>query len=267
MKDNPIIFGGVPTRKRRTAGKIADELSQVCDKVVVLSQGSEVYCNSEGISIIERDENIGMMQARNELFQMATEYEADYIIQSDDDLSFKAHVLFKMVEIMESEPALGALSSCPRVYANWEKDIISSKPFLVFQCPTQLWVIRMKALEETGFLHLDVLEDIELGLRMWKKGWVLGKIHLGLDYVHNPFIARINKDEDSGGQPVEYRRKMIPSSIKYMLDNHSDVVQSMGIPNSKTRTYHARYDWYTMCSLAKERWGTIGYQDSKGRFI
>jgi len=261
------ILGGVPTRLRSTGGAVADLLADVCDEVVVVSQGATVRCNKKNVSLLERPVDIGMKRARNTIFEYADHVGAEYIFQSDDDLKFKPSVLELMLDIMQEEPSLGSLSSCPRVYANWEKDIECTKNFLVFQCPTQLWVVRRQAIVETGMLDIDVLEDIELGLRMWKKGWVLGKLHAGIEFVHNPFINRIGKGDEQGGQPESLRQRELPNSVKYIWDNHKDILSTFAVATSGNRTYTARYNWSKMCEIAHNRWGDIGYEDSKGRVI
>jgi hypothetical protein len=261
------ILGGVPTRKRKIGGQVADILAEVCEEVLVVSQGAEVVSHKSNVHIIEKPVDIGMKAARNTIFDYADEVGAEFIIQSDDDLKFRPSVLEKMIEIMLSEPSLGSLSSCPRVYHNWEKSVTSSKEWLVFQCPTQLWIVRNQAIHETGQLDIDVLEDIELGLRMWKQGWVLAKLHSDIEFTHNPVINRMGKGDDQGGQPESLRKAQMPDSVEYIWNAHNDILRAFSLSTAANRTYSARYDWGAMCDLAYNRWGTIGYEDSKGRII
>jgi hypothetical protein len=264
------ILAGIPTRLRSGSGPLAEILARVCDEVLVVSQGATVKIQSEvnNINIIERDIDIGMKAARNTIFQYALDNGYDYCLQSDDDLKYSEAVVRNLIRIIANEPSLASISSCPRVYHNWEKDIVSSKDFTIFQCPTQLWIIRMEAIKEAGMLNIDVLEDIELGLRMWQFGWVLGKVHMTQDLTHNPVISRMGKGDNSGGQPESLRKFMMPASCEYIYRHNSNLLRFFRTAREgSNRTYNAAYNWDAMCEKAKARWDTIGYQDSKGRFI
>jgi len=261
------ILGGVPTRRRNTGGRVADWLSTVCDEVLVISQDADVVYSSPRVIVVERDANIGMMAARNEIFDYGIKKGFDVIVQSDDDLAFQPIVLNFLVSQIEEFPWIGSISSCPRVYMNWEKDLVTSHGFTVFQCPTQLWAVRAQAIKESGTLRIDVLEDIELGLRMWQNGWVLTRAHGFKNIFHNPVVSRIGKGDDSGGQPESLRKSLMPFSVDYIYEHHKNILSMFSISTDPRRTYMARYNWREMCKLAHDRWGDIGYSDSKGRII
>lgn len=262
------ILGGVPSRKRSTAGAAAEILSEYCEEVLVVSQGALVKSYAANIKVWEQSVDIGMKKARNIIFDWAGTQHADFIIQADDDIKFKPEILREMIDIMVSEPALGALSSAYRAFANWNKDVTCTKPFQVFQCPTQLWIIRMETIREVGNLAIDVLEDIELGLRMWGAGWICAIMHKGISLTHNPFISRMGKGDDQGGQPESLRKRKMPDSVDYIWEHHNAVLKSFSVARpGSNRTYNARYDWEEMCRLARDRFTYIGYEDSRGRVI
>jgi GT2 family glycosyltransferase len=243
-------------------------LAETADKTMVISQGATVRCRNPKVIVAEYDTDIGMKAARNILFDYALRNKYDYIIQADDDLWFKPFILEQMLAEIEEYPWIGSISSEARVYANWQKDLISSHDFVLIPNPSQLWIIRMKVIREIGMLVLDVLEDVELGLRMWGKGWAVTRLHLGVQYTHNPVISRLKKGDDQGGQPVSLRNRLIPSSVEFINKYHGAVLRYLRLPPpGSNRSFLVGYNWDEMCKRVRDRWGSVGYKDNSGKEI
>lgn len=264
------ILAGIPTRMRNTSGKIADVLAEVCDEVVVVSQGADVICDSRKVTVVEKPANgYGLVRARNFIAQYAIDNGYDIVIQSDDDLSYRSEVVEAMVKEVVDNPTLGAIASSSRAYFNWDKNTECTKNFLLAPCSPQLWASRTDILKEVGQWHLEYLEDREHGARMWKLGYAIALLHISLDLTHNPFVARTSKSNETGGQEKGAERyDRLSLAISIMEELHGDIVgikQAEFDSNSK-RTFSTRYRWDKLLSYPIARFGyALGYEDSKGR--
>lgn len=262
------ILAGIPTRLRDTSGKIADVLAQVCDTVLVVSQGAKVYSNSSKVVVAEKDVNFGLVAARNAILRYAVDNNFDIVIQSDDDLKYSPEVVEALIREVLDNPTLGSIASSSRAYFNWNKEVGSNKNFVLSQCAPQLWASRTSILQEIGEWKLEYLEDREHGIRMWKAGYAIGLLHTSLNYTHNPFIARTSTNDEVGGQEkgmIRYER--LSKAIAYMNEHHGDVVSIKQSPfGVKGRTFSTRYDWSKLLSYPVKRFEySMGYEDAKGR--
>jgi hypothetical protein len=262
------ILAGIPTRLRTTSGIAADVLSTVCDEVLVVSQGAVCHSTAKNVVVHEKDVNFGMIPARNYILQYAIDNNFDLVFECDDDVKFPKSVMMIMIEILRSNPTLGAISSESRAYFNWNKDVECTRDFLLAPCPAQLWGMEVKKVKELGLLTVDYLEDREYGLRMWKNGYAVGQVHVSLDQTHNPFIARTMKQEKEGGQATgEKRYKALGEAISTVVSMYPDLVTLRQSEFGKGgRTFSTRYNWSKLLSYPINRFGySLGYEDSKGR--
>lgn len=262
------ILAGIPTRLRNTSGKIADVLAEVCDEVLVVSQGADVICNSRKVSIEEKDVNYGLVNARNYILEYANIHGYDLVLQSDDDLAYKPETVEAMVNTLLKYPTLGAIASSSRAYFNWDKGLEPTREFVLSPCSPQLWVATVKVLNEVGPWKLEYLEDREHGARMWKLGYAIGTLHLDLKLAHNPFLARTSTSDEGGGQDKGRERyDRLGVAIAYMNAVHGDIVKiRQSEYGAKNRTFSSRYDWSKLLSYPISRFGyVLGYEDSRGR--
>jgi len=268
------ILAGIPTRLRNTSGKIAQTLATVVDDVFVVSQGAEVWVD-EGtdlskIHVQEYPENFGVIPARNEILRVAFQGDYDIVIQSDDDISFREATIRRMIEILDEFPTIGAITSESRAYFNWNKDVRSTRPFLLTPCAAQLWAARVPIMREIGLMEVPYLEDREHGCRLWKSGYPVVELHETIDLAHNPFISRTNVSSKIGGQNEEHEGDIhsgLKAGIEEMNLRHGDIVnlKYLGI---RGRSFTSRYNWPRMIEYVDRRFGKIlGYADSKGRVL
>lgn len=258
------ILAGIPTRCRDTSGKIADVFAEVCNEVVVISQGATVKTNSEKVKVIEKDINFGLVPARNAIFDYAVENNFDIILQSDDDLAFKTPVVEALIKEIVDNKALGAIASSSRSYFHWDEDLHTTKNFVLMPCAPQLWAMRMDVLKEIGYWTLPHLEDREHGCRIWRAGYAIGALHIDISLTHNPFIAR-NSNDKIGGQINN--DEALDIAIKYMQDNYFDLLTIKRI-QAKNRKFMTRYNWSNMLNFVRARFGeSMGYSDTRGRML
>jgi hypothetical protein len=263
------ILGAIPSKLRSTSGSIADALAAVCDEVMVVSQGATVSFKSQKVNVIEAGLDIGLKKARNIIAEYAIAKDFDITITSDDDLKFPQKVLDYILDIMQ-DTRIASASSCPRVYQNWNKEITSSKPYIVSTHPSQLYAIRTSVLEDIGQYRLETMEDIELGLRMWKYGFPSVRVHTPDDatMTHNPFIARSTKGNEKGGQTENDLKMHLNPSIKYIRDTYPKFVTNCITNAAKPYFYSFRYNWGEIMEVCRKRYGIrIGYYDSKLRIM
>lgn len=263
------VLGGIPTRLRDTSGPIADILSSVCDKVIVVSQGAVVkaYNRNDNITVHEKQVNYGLVAARNYILEYAIVNDFDVVIQSDDDLSFKADVIEAMLKVLKDNPGLGTIASSSRAYFNWSKEVGSNKDFVLTPCGAQLWAAPTEILSTVGRWDLEFLEDRDYGARMWKLGYPIGLLHTTLQQTHNPFIARTTKTGATGGQEQgEIRQQRLSHAIDVLNERHGDIVTAkISTKEGSNRTFSTRYNWDKMLSFHVDKFGySLGYEDQKG---
>jgi hypothetical protein len=207
------------------------------------------------------------MIARNIIIEEAIGGNYDLVVQCDDDLKIYPAIVPKMTELLNEEPHLGTISSTPRQFQRWAKGISSSKPYLIAVAGAQFWATRIDVFKEVGDYDVNFFQDLQHGLKSWEAGWISARFHIGYDLCHNPKISRMNKDFDQGGQPI-FTTDERQESIDYILKHHSAMITSMSRTDIfSNRAYNARYNWKAMCQSALNRWGTIGYEDSRGNVI
>lgn len=262
------ILAGIPTRLRNTSGAIADQLAEVCNEVLVVSQGATVVSRKSNVTVVEKDVNFGLIPARNYILQYAIDNKFDFVLECDDDIKFSSNVVRAMIVALNDNPTLGSISSSSRAYFNWDKDVECSKNFILAPCPAQLWGMRVSTVEEIGLMDIDYLEDREYGLRMWSKGLAVGMLHIDLSLTHNPFIARTTKTEADGGQATGMKRyEALGKALEQLQSRYPDLVTLRQSPYGvKGRTFSTRYNWSRMLSYVVKRFGhSLNYYDSKGR--
>lgn len=258
------ILGGIPTRLRSTSGKIADILAEVCDEVVVISQGATVHADSGKIVVIEKDVNFGLVPARNAIADYAVEHDFDIMIQSDDDLSYRADVVEAMVKEIIDNPTLGTIASSSRAYFHWSEKLKSTKNFVLSPCAAQLWAARTSVIAEIGEWELEYIEDRDYGAKLWKSGYAVANLQISIDMTHNPFIARTGIS--MGGQEKEGREEKLYDALCKLSDRHGDIISSITMGGEGKRTFSTRYNWLKMLTYPIKRFGyALGYKDSRGR--
>lgn len=263
------ILGGIPTRGRSTSGRIADVLAEVCDEVVVISQGAVCNYTAENVVVLERDPNWGVVNARNAILDYAIDNNFDYMIESDDDISYPPETISAMLDEIIDDPHIGAISSASRAYFNWAKDTKPNKNYILSACATQLWAARTRIMKQVGYFSLPHLEDREHGCRMWKCGYPIVQLHIDISYAHNVFIPRTSKkkyggQEEKVGETDQYED--LKKSIDFMNKRHSDVVW-MKFLGLKGRSFQTRYNWETMLQYAILAKNCLGYKDARGRYL
>lgn len=268
----PKVIGGIPTHARTTAVPVAERMLSICDEVLIVAQCTELETENPKILIENRDTPC-QLDARNDIIQYAREAGADWVLVSDDDLSFKPELLQRLLDTAQHWPFIGGFCSQSSLYYYYSRKTqatIYGEPvdWYLTVHPSQLWLIRMETLNEIGDMRLEAMQDAEWGLRGWTAGWASARLHAGKDFVHQPIISRMNKTVDQGGQTPEVRAREMPISINYMHTTYSGpggVLKSMRLskPGAK-RTHTTRFNWANMIANLQDRWGEIGYEEYWG---
>lgn len=261
------VLAGIPTRLRDTSGKIADVLAKVCDEVYVVSQGATVNSISSNVTVVEKDLNYGLVAARNEILRYANEKEYDIVVQSDDDLKYNPDVIEALVQEILENPLLGAIASSSRAYFRWNEGNITNQNWVLNPCAAQLWAARRSILNEVGEWELEFLEDRYHGAKMWTLGYPIGLLHTSLSQTHNPFIARTQKGESSGGQEQGVvRQQRLQKAIETLNRDFGNIVTATIQPIGSSRTFSTRYRWDRLIQYVVDRWQYgVGYEDNRGR--
>lgn len=270
------IIAGIPTRRRSTAGKIADQIAPFVDKVVVVSQKAEVNCKRDDIVVIEAPE-LGICAPRNLLVDYAIQSDYDLLFQVDDDVNFPDKVITSIIHIAANYPNIGAISSDYRAGAYWNEDVATSQDFRITGVASQLWAVTVPALrsvmslyEEPPF-HIDALEDIRFSMKLWSLGYPVVRLHMGEAVTHSPFVARLSKTNEQGGQYIEERNASMERAIDEMQPfcGKDQVLRFLKVndkdPDNLKYRIGYNYDEMTIRSVNKH--GYMGYNDSKGRIF
>lgn len=264
------ILAGIPTRMRNTSGRIADVLAEVCDTVVVISQGATCNHTKPNVDVLEKDVNFGLVPARNAILDYALAGGYDVVLQSDDDLFYHPATVEVLIQELLDNPNVGTICSASRAYFNWSKEVGSNKNFVLSACAPQFWAARTEILRQVGYWTLPYLEDREFACRLWKLGYPTVQLHKTLDLAHNPFMSRTNDATKKGGQPEELeatdKHAGLKKAIDYMNEHHPDVVK-MKYLGQHGRSFMTRYNWDAMIKCVLEKKHYLGYEDQKGRIL
>jgi hypothetical protein len=270
------ILAGIPTRRRSTAGKIADQIAPYVDQVIVVSQEAEVICKRNDIEVVERPE-LGICAPRNYLAEAVYSSDYDWLFQVDDDINFPDKVIESIIHIAAKFPNIGAISSDYRAGAHWSKDLRTTRDFRIHGVASQLWAVSVKALRsvmqaynESPF-HIDALEDIRFSTKLWSLGYPVVRLHMGEKVTHSPFVARLTKTNEQGGQYIEERNDSMQLAIDEMQPfcGKDQVLRFLKVndkdPDNLKYRIGYNYDEMTIRSVNKH--GYMGYKDSKGRIF
>lgn len=268
------ILAGIPTRRRSTAGKIATQIAPFVDKVVVASQKAEVTSVPSSVHVVELPE-LGICAPRNYFAGLATQGNYDLLFQVDDDINFPDEVIASIIHIAINYPNIGAISSDYRAGAHWNKDLEVNQDFRITGVASQLWAVTVPALldvmnsySEPPF-YIDALEDIRFSVKLWSLGYPVVRLHMGEAVTHSPFVARLTKTNEQGGQYIEERNASMEKAIDEMQPfcGHSEVLRFLKI-NTKdpdNLRYRIGYNYPAMIRRSYHKHGFMGYADSKGR--
>lgn len=269
------ILAGIPTRRRSTSGKIATQLAPYMDEILIVSQKAEVTSVPSNVHVTERPE-LGICAPRNYLAEWATKHaECDLLFQVDDDINFPDSVIENMIHIAAKYPQIGAISSDYRAGAHWSKELKSSTDFRIHGVASQLWAVSIPALiavmdsyDEPAFF-IDALEDIRFSVKLWSLGYPVVRLHLGEKVTHSPFVARLSKTNEQGGQYIEERNASMEEAIEAMQPfcGSGQVLRFLksNYKNPNDIRYRIGYNYAEMTIRSVNKHGYMGYEDSKGR--
>jgi GT2 family glycosyltransferase len=260
-----MIIAGIPTKRRATSVKVANQLAPVVDKVFIISQDADTSGEKpDNVIVYEYDPNIGLAKARNIIVDIAQYEKADFMIQSDDDITFKPFLIEKMIEVMTEFPDLGALSSVSRVLRSWNKSTCTC-PFMLHPYACQLYIMRMDVVNKIGMFTLGTMEDLEYSLRVWEIGYLVGRLHLDMKFTHNAFISRSTKTDSQGGQTISERSEILQDCLEYTCDKHSSLITYAKITDLEAGKFSIRYNWEELLRVYhdKHQYDSLGYNDGK----
>ena len=268
------VLIGIPTRRRSTAGKIAMQISPFADKIAIISQKAEITSVPANGEIFERPE-LGICAPRNFLAEMAIAGKYDLLFQIDDDINFNDSVIEAILRAFSNFPRLGAVSSDYRAGAHWNKDLQVNQEFRISGVASQLWAVSVTALkdvcdefDEQPF-HIDALEDIRFSVKLWSLGHPVVRIHLGEEVTHSPFVARLSKTNEQGGQYISERNASMQKAINEMqvFCGAGEVLRFLNVNDKDPNNlkYRIRYDYDEMTIRSINHHGYMGYSDSKRR--
>lgn len=261
---------GIPTRDRPArAAALADRIAQedAVSSVIVVYRGAEPRPSSPK-AITFGGPEVTLQDARNHLLRSACGGSSVASFQIDDDIDpvDLTIALARMADSLEKYPWLGAVGTCPKFYWGMgAKNDRSDTGFMLVSAAFQFWAIRCEAFAECGPMDLETAEDLEYGYRLWSHGWAVGRL-TGWDGVHDVRVPRLNKTAAAGGQPVEEREAFLPGSFAVIRERYPELVKLGETKGVKRKATHfQRPQWPALLARLRNRWGTVGYTDSKGR--
>ena len=268
------VLAGIPTRRRSTAGRAAMQVSTFVDKVVIVSQKAEITSIPSNGEVIERQE-LGICAPRNFLADLAIQGNYDLLLQIDDDVNFSDEVIKAILRNFAKFPKLGAISSDYRAGAHWNESLKANKEFRISGVASQLWAVSVPALANVmdRFLeppfHIDALEDIRFSVKLWHLGHPVVRLHMGEGVTHSPFVARLSKTNEQGGQYISERNASMEQAIEEMQPfcGHDQVLRFLNVNDKDPDNlkYRIGYNYNEMTIRSINSHGYMGYSDSKGR--
>jgi hypothetical protein len=260
---------GIPTRNRpaRSAGLAA--------KIARVDAVSSVGLVYDGPEPAEPDGKLftvdatgkGLKEARNFLLEISLRHGADsYQVDDDVEVDNWDLTLGRMASVLEEYPYLGAVCTIPWFYwgMGWKGITGHDGQFAFTSAAFQCWAIRREAIQECGYFDLETAEDLEYGYRLWSKGWGVARL-TGRSGVHKVSVGRLNKSAAAGGQPVEVREAHLPVAFEALRQRYPGLVTVGETKGEKRKaTHYQRPNWPALLDRLRQRWGSVGYTDSRG---
>jgi len=267
------VVAVIPTRERPTAGPIAEAIAPYVHKVLLIAHKADLprQLAFDNIEVLPQ-KRPGLRNARNIGLQVAADLGAQYVLFSDDDVVFKPELLPQLFDIAHACPQTAIVSSAPRAFfyqleiKEEEKRKPGGHPFILSPIGRQLAVYRLKTVQEIGDFRLETMEDLEWGMRAWSAGWAVVQAK---KVDHGVSIPRLGPKK-YGGQPVVERDEQMPKSCGYMQEQYA--VPGGVLKHLRMRevvkdgpAFSIAYNWPEMTRRVRERWGEMGFADSRGR--
>ena len=100
-------------------------------------------------------------------------------------------------------------------------------------------------------------------------GYPVVRLHMGKKCTHSPFVARLTKTNEQGGQYIEERNESMEKAIDEMQPfcGEDQVLKFLRLndKNPDNLRYRIRYNYDEMTIRSVNKHGYMGYTDSKGR--
>ena len=199
----------------------------------------------------------------------------DLLFQVDDDINFPDEVITSIIHIAANYPNIGAISSDYRAGAHWNKDLDVNQKFRITGVASQLWAVTITALLGVKCLYpeppffIDALEDIRFSTKLWSLGYPVVRLHMGKKITHSPFVARLTKTKEQGGQYIEERNESMERAIDEMQSfcGEDQVLKFLRLNDKDPDNlkYRIRYNYEEMTKRSVNKHSYMGYTDSKGR--
>lgn len=261
-------YVAIPTRGSKMVLRNLRAIAAASTKVLLVAEQVE-FSSSELPSNVEVETNVvGLAKAREHGVRWAESNGAPWVIEIDDDIRADFAAIFARFEsLLDSNPFLGSLSSIPSMFQFYSRDHRSNKEYRFQPFPTQLWAMRISAYNETrGFTLLETMEDLYIGLAMWKNGYASATLP---EHAHAHLRKRLDPNRDQGtggGQPVATRHEWMPRAVELMKEEFvGNVLKSAALATMKNGLHKPaqRYNWEEMTRRLNSRFGAIGYEDRK----
>jgi len=266
------IIACIPTHNRNFAERVAWALSPQVDHILIHAGGKCEWSSSLPKNCIVRWGNTSIVMSRNFMSQYAIKNGFDYWICCEDDTTHiqPNHVL-DMLEVLDSEQALGAITSISRMLAHASETIASNKPFTIRNSLAMFWITRTKVQAEMGRFANVFFDDIEMGQRMWSQGYMIAHLTDPTKGRHDCSGSNIKAKAGGGVTKQQQSKKRLRECCEYLMQHYGGRGVRIAKPTKvkygqRGARIYMRYNLEEMIRPVVDRWGTIGYQDRRISF-
>jgi hypothetical protein len=268
---------GISTRDRDTSPRVFIPIAPLFEHILVVAQGDCGNFANIPPEVAAKLEVIyqapSLAASRNRIFQYALDNDYEVVVQSDDDIRLKLPAAEYMLQLILQEPSLGSVSVAQDfLWVFGDRTITCSKPWLIAPWNGQFWGMRVETLRtelEPPYTRGEVLDDVDFGMRLWQRGLATVRLHRGRDDYCVAIMPRTTTGyrPRTGGQPLIDRIHYIRSTYKEVRQRwYPDFITKLEYRLVKEDVkIDIRYNWSNMIKTHIDRWGNIGYEDSKGR--
>ena len=279
------LLCAIPTSGRSWAGKvveIVESIPEINEIIIGAQNNAEVEYISNGKTTVFRRPPDGVSGNRNFFCQYAIANEYDFLLQIDDDVRCPVEVVEHLISVATKYPWMGAMSSDSNWSQFYNHKIETNMDFRTEAHCGQLHLLNIEATKEAISSYKEPpyddlrasVDDVYYGLKMWSLGYMCAKTNIKDRKGVYSAIQGAVKTEDKGGIISTDRDKELFRAAKlfnktFVLgdDSARDLVYFFKLYfDVKKGIYRQRqrFKYRTMQRNFRDRWGEIGYEDSRG---
>jgi len=256
------IFSAIKTLGRKTAGKVADNLSRLSECVTVVSFGATVETKSSNTKIIEVF-GTDKAEAENILIQEFLASDCDIYLSCDDDIIVPEVSALASAKIVSEIQSAGIVSIPDRKTFFYQSKVTCNRGFKLTTNISKIWIARREVVKEVGWFRFPFAEDRDFMVRAYRAGFAVVSLSESVEQSCRSLSSK--EDLSDFSNFIRTKEKQKKAMISFFRANKPLVSLEPENPSEKN-PFIVKYDWNQLLLIVVKRFGvSVGYEDSLGR--